>query len=175
MPRNTNSPLTRERLRELLDYNPETGFFTWRVNRSTNIKAGAIAGSTRSDGYVTVAINNVRYLTHRLAWMYTHGSWPEHLIDHVNENPSDNRLCNLRPANKSENGCNKGPRVDSKSGVKNVMWQKRQGGWYIQLKIHGEKYFYGYFKDLELAALVAEEAREKIHGVFANHRGTCNA
>mgnify|MGYP000859479568 CR=1 FL=1 len=175
MPRNTNKPLTQERLRELLEYNPDTGLFIWRVNRSSNIRAGSLAGANHREGYRSISIDNKRYLAHRLAWLYVTGHWPENLIDHINECRDDNRFCNLRQANKSENGCNKGPRADSKSGVKNVMWQKRQGGWYVQLKINGTKYFYGYFKDIELASLVAEEARDKIHGVFANHRGLAHA
>ncbi len=166
--------LTASRLKELFSYDPETGIFTHKLNKSHNAIAGQQAGGVNNQGYWTISVDNKRYLAHRLAWLYMTGSWPELLIDHINGNRIDNRFCNLREANKSENGCNKGPRSDNKSGIKNVMWQKHQGGWYIQLKIYGCKYFYGYFKDLELAALVAEEAREKIHGVFANHKARVN-
>ncbi|EAS8350365.1 HNH endonuclease [Salmonella enterica] len=175
----SDKDITADELRRMLSYYPDTGVFTWLETRTHNAKAGDIAGANHCQGYRSISISNKRYLAHRLAWLYMTGSWPEALIDHINEDRSDNRFCNLRLATKSENGCNKGPRKDSSSGIKNVMWLKSQGGWYVQLKIHGVKYFYGYFNDLELAALVAEEAREKIHGVFANHKSrevlTCEA
>lgn len=169
MPRTANRT-TAERVRELFTYNPDTGVFTNRLRRSANALPGSVAGGINKAGYWTISVDNRRYLAHRLAWLYVTGNWPDKIIDHKNGDKIDNRFDNLREACHSENGCNKGPRRDNKSGIKNVMWQKHQGGWYIQLKIYGVKYFYGYFKDLELAALVAEEARDKIHGVFANHQ-----
>ncbi|WIL02001.1 putative class I holin [Salmonella phage S4lw] len=166
----SDNGLTADKLREVLHYDPDTGVFTWKATRVHNAGAGSEAGANHCAGYRSIAFGGKRYLAHRLAWLYMTGEWPNSLIDHINGDGRDNRFCNLREADKSENGCNKGPRKDSKSGIKNVMWQKQQGGWYVQLKIHKIKYFYGYFADLELAALVAEEAREKIHGVFANHK-----
>jgi hypothetical protein len=90
-------PLNAARLRELMHYEPETG----RVVRRTATRghrAGAVAGCTRRDGYQVISIDGYRYLAHRLAWLYVHGAWPDGDLDHINANPSDNRIANLRAA-----------------------------------------------------------------------------
>lgn len=83
--------LTHARLRELLDYNAETGVFTWRVSRQGHCKAGSAAGARRHDGYIRICVDQRRVWGHRLAWFYVHGEWPSQQIDHINGNPSDNR------------------------------------------------------------------------------------
>lgn len=88
--------LSAERLRELLEYNQETGVFTWRVPRYRKIKAGMQAGVIDGGGYVKMCIDYVQYRAHRLAWLYVHGKWPAGEIDHINGVRSDNRIANLR-------------------------------------------------------------------------------
>ena len=73
-------------LRSLLDYNPDTGIFWWRMQPSRSVKAGAAAGSVSSKGYIVIRINGMKFMAHRLAWLHTHGVWPEHEIDHLNGN-----------------------------------------------------------------------------------------
>lgn len=92
--------LTAERLRELLSYDPETGWFTWRVTRSSNGRAdaGSRAGALRSDGYRHVTVDQHKYKEHRLAWLYMTGKWPEADLDHKNNTRDDNRFSNLRAA-----------------------------------------------------------------------------
>ena len=99
--------MTQEKLKSLLDYNPETGVFTWkrrtdienlRIRNGWNSKyAGRQAGSkvkTPHLPYIRIA----GYLAHRLAWLYMTGEWPEEgkEIDHINGDASDNRFCNLK-------------------------------------------------------------------------------
>ena len=88
--------LTQERLRELLECNPDTGLFTWRVSRG-RIKAGNVAGSRREDGYVIIRIDDKPYLAHRLMWLHVHGTFPpdDKVIDHKNRITGDNRIDNL--------------------------------------------------------------------------------
>jgi HNH endonuclease len=87
--------LTAERLRERLHYDAETGVFTRRVG-SSNARAGDVAGSVHSTGYVRISIDGGKYTAHCLAWFYVHGVWPSDQIDHINRNRSDNRIANLR-------------------------------------------------------------------------------
>lgn len=102
------APMVVEKLREILRYNPETGGLTWAVDRGSNfnkMKAGSIAGSVKSHGYVAIKINGQLYKAHRLAWYLGTGVWPDPAleVDHINQVKGDNRLCNLRLVTRSEN------------------------------------------------------------------------
>jgi hypothetical protein len=60
--------ITAARLREVLNYDPTSGAFTWAVNRK-KCTVGDRAGSLRADGYVTIRIDYQRFYGHRLAWL----------------------------------------------------------------------------------------------------------
>lgn len=93
----TQVRLTAQRLRELLVYNANTGAFIWRISRQgPGAKAGTSAGTRRADGYINIKIDGEKHWAHRLAWLYTHDFWPLHGIDHIDGDPSNNRLANLR-------------------------------------------------------------------------------
>ena len=102
--------LPAELVRSLLDYNPETGVFYWRQDRSIKVRAGDRAGSIRSDGYIHFRINGTRYLAHRLVWLWMVGEWRREEVDHVNLVRDDNRWGNLREATHAENSVNRPPR-----------------------------------------------------------------
>lgn len=166
MPRNTNSTLTRERLCELLDYNPETGLFTWRTARKGQPAKGSIAGTVSGEGYLAVTIDYKQHLLHRLAWFYVNGVWPEDKLDHTNGNRTDNRIANLRECNQQQNARNRATNKGSVSGVSGVTW--RRGKWEVNISV--EKYrntCFGRYSDLELATLVANEVRNKYHKEFS--------
>ena len=163
---NTNS-ITQEKLKEIFDYNPDTGIFTWKSSRS-KIKAGDIAGHINKIGYVRLSINNKKYLAHRLAWLYVYGNIPKY-IDHINKITTDNRICNIRKATHSENMCNRKIHFNNKSGIRNVVFCKKNKKWRVKIAINKKTIHIGYFDDLEFADLAAKEARDKYHGTFANH------
>ena len=102
-----SSTLTLERLKTLLHYDPETGLWTWRVNKG-RVKAGSIAGcSTR--GYWVLRVDQHNYLSHILAWFYMTGEWPEHEVDHRDLDKGNNHWDNLRPATDVQQEWNKPP------------------------------------------------------------------
>jgi hypothetical protein len=162
--------ITQKELKEMLHYNLETGIFTWANKRASWINIGDVAGHLTVTGYITIRVIYKSYLAHRLAWLYVHGEWPENLIDHINNNRSDNRICNLRKATKTENNRNTLRGLKNKSGVKSVFWKENAKKWQVQMKINGIQKHFGYFKDIEFAELVAQEIRSKYHGEFARDK-----
>jgi hypothetical protein len=159
--------LTQEYLQSILDYNKETGDFTWKVAKGRNSRVGKIAGSSHNGGYKTIRIDKKLYLEHRLAWLYVYGEFPKQDIDHKNGVRTDNRLDNLRACTRSQNLCNKINKVNSKSKISNVHWNKQNNKWIVNIYYQGKQKRIGTFEDIELAELVAIEARLTYHGEFA--------
>jgi hypothetical protein len=149
---------THERLKELADYDPETGVFTWRASRP-RARKGAIAGTKRPDGYWAIAIDCKLCYAHRLAWLYMTGKWPTADIDHINGNKSDNRIANLRQATRSQNKANTPPPRHNTSGLKGVSLEGRR--WKAQIERDGKKCHLGLFDTPEEAyAAYCKAARE---------------
>jgi hypothetical protein len=110
------SDLCADRLRQLLDYNADTGIFRWKASRG-RARAGSVAGYLDSRGYRRIKVDG-RHYAHRLAYLWLHGVWPPDQIDHINIIPAENRAENLRPCNQSQNQANKRCGRDSISGLK---------------------------------------------------------
>lgn len=159
--------LTQERLKELLDYNPDTGIFQWKIHRSQLAKVGDEAGYLGVKGYIRIRIDGKLYVAHRLAWLYLYGNFPMFLIDHINGIRNDNRISNLREATVQENARNKTITTRNKSGFKGVSWEKRRNIWVVRINT-GDKYAHiGYFDNIEEAAKAYHDASVKYHGEFA--------
>src|SRR5687768_770720 len=114
--------LTAEKLRELMDYNPDTGVFLYRKRRGRR-SAGLEAGSIVK-GYRLISLGK-QYSAHRLAWLYVYGEWPAGDLDHINCVRDDNRIANLREATDSQNNANRTLAPKNSSGFKGVCWNKR--------------------------------------------------
>lgn len=155
--------LTAQRLRELLHYDPETGIFRWKVNTSNSQAfAGDIAGWMQK-GYRIIKVDNLTLRAHRLAWLYMHGVFPTSILDHINRDKSDNRICNLREVSYSENTQNQGLKKNNKSGVKGVYWRSRDKCWIASIRVHGKSSHIGQFKSLNEAAEAYAKAAAKQH------------
>ena len=155
--------LTQKELKELLDYNPETGEFMWKVDRSDKVKAGDIAGgSNLSNGYKRICINYHTYAQHRLAFLYMTGKFPNKLVDHINGKRSDNRWCNLRQADDAQNACNKAMQSNNKSGHIGIWKPKGRDKFVVQVR--GKHV--GYCDTLEEAKAVYQREASKQFGNF---------
>jgi hypothetical protein len=162
----TKEIITQDYVKQLFEY--RDGELFWKVKYSQRVKIGAKAGALDGDEYFRISINSKRYLNHRLIFLMHHGYLPEYL-DHIDGNPSNNKIENLRAATLTQNQHNRKLGKDNTSGVKGVCWHKIKKKWQIQMRINNKVKHFGYFDDLELADLVAQEARDKYHGAFANH------
>lgn len=159
--------LTAQRLRELLNYDPDTGVFTWVGRPSHFIKPNSRAGTlNRSEGYWMVKVDTYSYGAHRLAWLYITGEWPPHEVDHINGERADNRWTNLRSATKSQNQQNtRKPRVHGTSGFLGVSRRRHNPPlpWLAQIRINGQGYNLGQYATPEEAHSAYLEAKRKMH------------
>lgn len=157
--------LSVEELCEYLRYDPETGTLWWikRAGRSGPNIPGSKAHAKHSLGYICVRIKGHSYLAHRVAWALHHKTWPNSFVDHINGNRSDNRICNLRLADKGQNNANsRSRRLSLPKGV------SRSGNrFYGQITFKGKRHYLGLFRTPEEAHNAYQEAAKRFHGEYA--------
>lgn len=152
--------IIQSELHRILDYNPDTGIFKWKISPAHNVKKGTVAGSKGTRGYHSICINKKMYLTHRLVWLYVYGYFPENYIDHIDRDKSNNRISNLREVSNQCNQRNCGNWTTNKSGVRGVYWTVKPKRWRAHVTIKGKTYQLGTFKDFDEAVchrLAAEQ------------------
>lgn len=176
--------ISQATVRELLDYNPDTGIFTWkergrrwftseRIWKSTNLKIfGKRAGTTSTNrfGYQfrQIKIHGKTFSEHELAWIWmTNDPLPEE-IDHVNRDATDNRWVNLRASSRSLNSRNLSISSTNTTGIPGVVWDKARGMWKAQCKIGQKCKFLGRYEHIDEAAMASLEFRAE-HGFCIDH------
>lgn len=160
-------------IRDSLDYDPETGNFTWRIRRDRTDRwnaawAGQPAGSS-SCGYVIIKLSGAKaaFGAHRVAWAHYYGAWPLGEIDHINGIKNDNRIVNLREATRSQNMANTRKKAKSRSGFIGVSFHKQSGKWQARCCINYRSVFFGLHATPEAAAQARDEGAKRLHGEFA--------
>lgn len=146
-----------ELVRQLFDYDQNTGILTWKVRKQGHITPGVRAGHDhRARGHRVVEFNGKKYKEHRVIWLWWHGAWPTNQIDHINRVKSDNRLCNLRIAERgsADNAQNIGITKRNTSGVVGVSFTPRNSHnkWRAYIRIAGKTQMLGSFPTKEAAA-----------------------
>jgi len=158
--------LTQERLMQKVNYDPDSGVFTWKKGRGP-AKEGSTAGRPHNRGYTRIAIDYKDYLAHRLAWLYVHGEWPRDEIDHINGDKKDNRIKNLRQATRTENCRNVKVHKRNRLGIKGVTERddciKRFSA---HIMIEGKVLHLGRYETAEEAKAAYNEAALRHHGEF---------
>lgn len=157
-----NDDLTAEVVRELLNYNSETGVFTWKKKAARRVQVGDVAGCI-NQRYRSLTVLGKRYLAHRVAWLYTHGKWPEGVIDHINRDAFDNRIANLRDVTQMENLQNASSKSNNKSGVEGVFWDKQRQRWRAEIRVNYKTIALGRFTSKADAAAARAEAKVRLH------------
>jgi len=172
--------ITIDELRKLFSYNEETGILYWNIrdfskskfpNKWNSRYVGTEAGAKNHSGHkvLSLTINETRYnlRVHRIIWAIVKGYWPKNEIDHINCNPSDNRIINLREANKIQQAGNRGANKNNSSGFKGVWLDKRYGIWRASIGWNKKKYHLGTFNSPQEAHAAYIKAAETHYGEYA--------
>jgi hypothetical protein len=157
--------VTQNRLHELLDYSPETGLFKWKIAHSRRVHVGDVAGSTSIKGYILIGVDGFVYRAHRLVWLYVHGEFPKHYIDHINGIKTDNRIENLRDVSSKINNENQkyAPSHNKSCGVLGVSREKNHRRWRAVITIDKKQVHIGYFDTIEEAEAAYVTKKRKLH------------
>ena len=155
--------LTQNELKQLLHYDQDTGVFTWKIS-----KGSAYCGKTykaKKRHYIVHRINNTKYKAHNLAWLYVYGSMPNGVIDHINGDILDNRICNLRDITNYENSLNIKNKKNSYSRFKGAA-KRNDGVYQVQIRTKNRQIYIGRYKSEFEAAYRYDLASLQYHGEF---------
>jgi hypothetical protein len=152
---------------QILNLDPETGIFTYRIKTNRNIIVGQKAGTPDKDGYIKLHINHKQYMAHRLAFYCYHNYIPEKplVVEHADGNPQNNSIHNLRVATQQQNLMNKKGKLGKR--YKGVYYNKLCKKYYAQIKINHKSYHLGMFQTAEEAAKKYDEKAYSIYGEYA--------
>lgn len=154
--------------RKLFSYDPETGVLS-RIARQTRSREFVALDEPEptghlKDGYLRVSFYGRSIYVHRLAWFMSHGEWPNGEIDHVNGDRSDNRLSNLRVADRTENSQNmRSAKSNNPHGVLGLNWHKGAGKWMAQITVDKQQKYLGLFKSADDARSAYLTAKRELH------------
>jgi hypothetical protein len=177
---------SQELLLQLLRYEPETGKLFWRErtpdmfrsNRKEPAEISCRKWNTKNagrpafnflhpTGYFVGKMGGTGYRAHRLIWKMVYGSDPD-VIDHVNGDPQDNRIENLRSVAHTKNCQNSKLSTANKSGVPGVFWFEQSSRWHVYINGDGKRVHVGCFRDFT-SAVSARKKAELDYGYHANH------
>lgn len=156
-------------VREILDYDPATGIFRWKVDISCHQK-GSVAG-TPAKRYLSIRYQGRFYAVHRLAFLWMTGEWPKEIVDHADRDKLNNRWSNLREATISQNAQNRKASRVNKLGMKGVNYKIRFGVGKYEAHIRetgGKRHYLGRFDSAQEAYQAYLEAAKQLHGDFAH-------
>ena len=157
--------IARERLMEMLRYEPQSGRLIWLKSWGRR-RAGNVAGCHDKDGYIQVGLDGYRMKAHRIIWLIVYGELPSVDIDHIDRNPSNNILTNLRLATRSQNLINSGVPCTSTSGIKGATFSKQMKKWHSYIQKDKKHIFLGSFRTKEEAGLAYQQAARNLFGEF---------
>lgn len=176
----TKNQNTAAIMKEFLQYEAATGKLYWKPRdlkwfkdgRSQSIWNARYAGkeaftATGNHGYKIGRVLNKGYLAHRVIIAIIFGDWPQHMVDHIDGDRTNNKINNLRQSSPSENAANRGIQSNNSSGVKGIFWNKRRSKWQAAISFNGSKKHLGTFDTIDSAKSTYISASLSVHGEFA--------
>ncbi len=154
-------------VKEKYEYH-QGGYLVYAKTVGGHVVKGRRAGTADKDGRAVVVVNGKLRQASQVIFLICHGYLPE-MVDHINGDVSDNRIENLRAADKYTNQWNSKKSTRNTSGVKGVYFKKRIGMWVTKVQVKNRRYSAGQFNSLEAAAAAVRILREKLHGEFCRH------
>lgn len=179
MPGQKRRPMDAAYLRECFAYDDVVGQLVWCERPRAHFRGGAgwhnfnrqfagkPAGHKTEDGRKHVKLNGKSYKAARLIWAWHAGHMGEHQIDHIDGDPGNDRINNLRPVSAKQNAQNRAVACRNSSGVRNVTWHAQSEKWWVRLTVNGKTISFGLYKDLDTAKRIAAEKRHALFGEFA--------
>lgn len=156
--------LLRAAISQRLRYDRKTGDFVWVNNLSHPRKNGQVAGYVATCGRRIIWLAGSRFLAHRLVWFHCKGTWPNGQIDHINGNPLDNRVQNLRDVDAKTNRQNQRKAAKSNStGYLGVRYDKKTQTYFGRLTINGKEVVVGWGSQTPFDAHVAYVMAKRQH------------
>lgn len=166
------APFTADYLRSRLNYDPTTGSFTWkdcptRTDGWRKRWAGRPAGCRKLAGRLFIMVDSRAFAASVLAWVIMTGDWPNHVVDHKDADPTNDRWSNLRAATQRQNVQNAKRSANNTSGIKGVSFTSARGLWRAAIKVDGKTLFLGHFQTKHEAGDAYASAAHQHFGEFA--------
>lgn len=171
------------------DYNPDTGEITWKewVSPDWYKHAGCYATFMKERagkpvdfykhplGHLHVTIGGKQGIyAHQIVWVLTYGELPKHEIDHIDGDPQNNAVENLRDVPRNINHRNQKLRSSNSSGVTGVSLHKETGKWVTSVTVNGKYKHLGIFRNIEDAVSARQDfLSENKHLGFTERHGKC--
>lgn len=146
----------------MIEYNPDTGLFRHVAPCAHNARKGWHAGSDEHDRSLSVWFQGRNMRAHRVAWFLHYGRWPKHTIDHVNGDPRDNRITNLRDVPQLDNNRNL-TKARSHNDVAVLGVTKFRNKYRARITVDGKSIHLGLFSTIEEASAAYANAKLKFH------------
>jgi len=159
-------PLTQDELKARIDYNPETGVFTWRQTQTGPARPDMSAGAINGHGYRSITVDGKAYYAAHLAWYYMYNEWPDKL-DHANRVRDDNRIANLRKTTRAQNRHNAKVNINNELGCRGVSRMWTTGKWRARMQVDGKPISLGHFTTKEEAIAARRAGELKYYGSYA--------
>ncbi len=155
--------MNQKEVQRIFDYH-EDGYLIHKLPTKRARKQGARVGYLNGR-YIKTKVGGKPWQLHRLIFLYHHGYIPQ-IVDHIDGDPLNNRIDNLRECTISQNCMNHKLRVDSSSGHTGVTWDSQTNKWKAYISFDKQRKDLGYYISKADAIAARKEAESLFHGEF---------